>query len=614
MYPAAGAESLRSVVADPKQAIQQALAQAGRGRLRPAIAALERLVSKRGAPPEAYHFLGLLMAQDGRLERGLFHLERASGMSPGRPQFESNFANVLAGIGRLDEAVGRYRAALAADGGYAPARVGLAAALLSKGELAAAEREARAGYGLAPDNPDAAANLASCLITTGRAAEAVDHLRPAIAALGPSVRLQTLLAAAMNYDERTTPEAQLEVHRMLGRLHAVAARSVGEGLPALKRLDADAGGLRVGYLSADFRDHPVAMFIEPALEVGGVPGGAVEVFVYDLTPSPDAFSARLRAHPVTWRDARGASDAELVSMIRRDGIDVLVELSGHSLGNRQTALAARAAPLQVSTLGYPATTGNPAVDVRLVDELSDPEGNEAWCTERLVRLERCAWCFSAPPGEIVVSSGVSGGASGRDGAGPVRFGSFNNLAKTTPAVLDVWAAVLARVPGSTLTLKNGAFVDEETRERVGGELVGRGVERERLRLLAPTEDAAGHLAAYHDLDIALDTFPYAGTTTTCEALWMGVPVVTLAGVLHAGRVGVSLLGAVGLEELVAEDRGAYVEIAASLAADGDRLASLRATLRERMEGSVLMDRSSFCESLHAAYASMVEARAAGGRG
>lgn len=605
MCPAAGAESLRSVVADPKQAIQQALAQAGRGRLRPAIAALERLVAKRGAPPEAYHFLGLLMAQDGRVEQGLFHLERASGMSPGRAQFESNFANVLAGVGRLDEAVGRYRAALAADGGYAPARVGLAAALLSKGELAAAEREARAGYGLAPDNPDAAANLASCLITTGRAAEAVDHLQSAIAALGPSVQLQTLLAAAMNYDDRTTPEEQLEAHRMLGRLHAVAARSVGEGLPALKRLDADAGGLRVGYLSADFRDHPVAMFIEPALLGGEVSGGAVEVFVYDLTPGPDAFSKRLRAHPVTWRDARGASDAELVSMIRRDGIDVLVELSGHSLGNRQTALAARAAPVQVSTLGYPATTGNPAVDVRLVDELSDPEGNEAWCTERLVRLERCAWCFSAPD-RIA--------ASGRDDAGPVRFGSFNNLAKTTPAVLDVWAAVLARVPGSTLTLKNGAFVDEETRERVGGELVGRGVERERLRLLAPTENAAGHLAAYHDLDIALDTFPYAGTTTTCEALWMGVPVVALAGVLHAGRVGVSLLGAMGLEELVAEDRGAYVEIAASLAADGDRLASLRATLRERMEGSVLMDRSSFCESLHAAYASMVEARAAEGRG
>ncbi|QKK07341.1 MAG: hypothetical protein HND58_03700 [Planctomycetota bacterium] len=311
---------------------------------------------------------------------------------------------------------------------------------------------------------------------------------------------------------------------------------------------------------------------------------------------------------MTWRDARRASDAELVSMIRRDGIDVLVELSGHSLGHRQTALAARAAPVQVSTLGYPATTGNPAVDVRLVDERSDPEGSDAWCTEKLVRLDRCAWCFTAPPG------GVAAAVARPDASAPIRFGSFNNLAKTTPAVLDVWAAVLARVPGSTLTLKNGAFVDEEIRERVGEELVGRGVARARLRLLAPTEDAAGHLEAYHDVDIALDTFPYAGTTTTCEALWMGVPVVTLAGELHAGRVGVSLLGAVGLDGLVAEDRGGYVEIAASLAADGERLASLRATLRERMERSVLMDRTSFCASLHAAYAAMVEARAAGGRG
>ncbi|MFG0258898.1 MAG: tetratricopeptide repeat protein [Phycisphaerales bacterium JB041] len=595
-------------MADPKQAIQQALAQAGRGRLGPAIAALERLVAKRGAPAEAYHFLGLLLAQDGRVEQGIFHLERASGMSPGRAQFESNFANVLAGAGRVDEAVDRYRAALASDEGYAPARVGLAAVLLSKGELAQAEREARAGYGLAPENPDAAANLASCLITTGRAGEAVDHLREVIGVLGPSVQLQTLLAAAMNYDDRTTPEEHLEAHRMLGRLHAVAARPLGEGLPALKRLEPRGGPLRVGYLSADFRDHPVAMFIEPALEGGGAAGGSVEVFVYDLTPSPDAFSERLRAHPVTWREARGVNDAGLVSMIRRDGIDVLVELSGHSLGNRQTALAARAAPVQVSTLGYPATTGNPAVDVRLVDGRSDPAGSEAWCTEELVRLARCAWCFS-PPREEIAASGA-----GREARAPVRFGSFNNLAKTTPAVLDVWARVLERVPGSTLTLKNGAFVDGPTRERVADAMAGRGVERERVRLLAPTEDTSGHLAAYHELDIALDTFPYAGTTTTCEAMWMGVPVVTLAGRMHAGRVGVSLLEAVGLDGLVAESREAYVDVAASLAADRERLASLRATLRGRMERSELMARSSFCAALHGAFAAMVEDRAAGGRG
>lgn len=586
-------------VADPKAAIQQALAQAGQGRLKQAIGALERMTRKRGAPAEAYHFLGLLMAQDARAEQAVFHMERASKMAPGRPQMESNFANVLAGLGRLDEAIERYRLALERDERYAPARVGLAGALLSKGAFTEAEAAARAAWGLAPDNPDAAANLASCLITTGQAHEAVDHLRAAVEALGPSIQLNTLLTAAMNYDARTTPEAHLEAHRMLGRLHAVAAKAFAERLPGLKKLDAGAERIRVGYLSADFRDHPVGMFIEPALESEESGESAVEVYCYDVTGRPDGFNTELRKKNVTWREARGADDAALAAMIRRDGIDLLVELSGHSLGHRQTALAARCAPVQASTLGYPATTGNPAVDLRLVDGLSDPAGNEAWCTERLVRLDPCAWCFSEPAHAPEVTPPPS------EGTGAIAFGSFNNLAKTTPEVLATWAKLLERVPGSVLVLKNGAFFDEGTRERVGRELAGLGVDGSRLRLLEPTHDASGHLAAYADVDVALDTFPYAGTTTTCEAMWMGVPVVTLAGTLHAGRVGVSLLHAVGLDTLVAQDAQAYVQIAAGLAADGERLRELRASLRERMRGSVLMDRGAFRARLHEAYREIV---------
>ncbi len=590
------------------------MAQASRGRLRPAIAALERLVGKRGAPAEAYHFLGLLMAEDGRAGQGVFHLERANAMSPGRAQFESNLGNVLIGLGRLDDAVDHYFAAIAADEAYAPARVGLAGALLSRGELARAEREARCATELAPDNPDAAANLASCLITTGRAADAVDHLKAAIKSLGPSIQLNTLLAAAMNYDDRTSPEEHLETHRMLGRLHAVGARAIADNtssLPPLKPIDPGEKTLRVGYLSADFRDHPVGMFIEPALAASHQTEPAIEVFCYDLCTNPDAFSERLRGHPVIWRDAATLSDAALVAMIRNDGIDILVELSGHSLGHRQTALAVRAAPIQVSMLGYPATTGNPAIDVRLVDRRSDPKGSEAWCTEHLLRLDPCAWCFSAPDNaplggdDSTLHRPLRAASEPDDGPAPVRFGSFNNLAKTTPAVLDTWAAILDRVPGSTLTLKNGAFVDAETRERLAKELTSRGIPPDRLVMLEPTRDAAAHLDAYGQLDIALDTFPYAGTTTTCEALWMGVPVVTLAGELHAGRVGVSLLGAVGMEDLVAQSTDSYVRIASNLAHDRSRLVVMKAGLRDRMRTSPLMDAVAFRARLHAAYTSLL---------
>ena len=580
------------------QAIQQALAMSQQGRLKPAIAALERLTKKRGAPPDAYHFLGMLQSRDGRLEQALFNLERASKMAPGRPQFASNHAGVLTAAGRMEEAFEHYRTALAADETYAPARVGLAGVLTNLGHLAEAEREAREARRLAPDNPEAAANLGSCLILVGRAHEAVDALRTAIGTLGPSVTLNTLLTAAMNYDTATTPEHLLEAHRTLGRLHGVAARRFAGDLPPLKTPGSNAGPLRVGYLSADFRDHPVAMFIEPAL----TSDEQVEVFCYDVTPKRDAWSDRLRAHRVTWREAAELNDAELVRMARNDGIDVLVELSGHSTGNRQTALAARMAPVQVSMLGYPATTGNPAIDARFVDGRSDLAGAEAHCTEQLVRLAPCAWCFSEPdhapqvgPLPAIERSSIS-------------FGSFNNLAKTTPEVLDVWARLLARLPGSRLVLKNGAFIDEPTRERIVGELVARGVEAERLEMLAPTDDTTSHMTAYAHLDIALDTFPYAGTTTTCEALWMGVPVITLAGRLHAGRVGVSLLSAVGMEDCIASDTERYIEIAVALACDIEKLAAHRASLRARMKASPLMNQSAFRDRLHGAYEMLVRAQ------
>jgi protein O-GlcNAc transferase len=578
------------------------MAQAEQGRVGPAIAALERLASRRGAPPEVFHFLGLLLAQDGRAEPAVFHLERAVRAAPERPQFLGNLGNVLAGLGRLEEAADRYRGALVADEGYVHARVGLAGALLGLGRLAEAEGEARRAWGLAPDNAEAAGNLAGCLISTGRAPEAVDLLREAMGRIGPTVALQTLLAAAMNYDPRTSPEDALEAHRTLGRLHGLAARSVRSdpNLPPLHRPEPGASVVRIGYLSADLREHPVAMFIEPAL--AGDPGHrpAVEVYCYDVTGRRDGESQRLSGLPgVSWRDARGASDAALVGMIRRDRIDVLVELSGHSLGHRQTALAARAAPVQATMLGYPATTGNPAIDARLVDSHTDPEGSEDWCTERLVRLDPCAWCFS-PPRQAPALSAAPFGDTGR-----IAFGSFNNLAKTTPDVLDTWAELLGQVHGSMLVLKCAAFVDALTRERIGTEMLRRGVAPERLALRPPTVDAKGHLEAYAGVDIALDTFPYAGTTTTCEALWMGVPVVTLAGRMHAGRVGVSLLRAVGLGDLVAPDRAAYVHAAAGLARDTERLAGLRATLRDRMLASPLMDASGFRARLHGALTGLV---------
>lgn len=579
---------------DPSQVIQEALAKARAGQHRQAIASLERLVQRKGAPAEASHVLGMLLSRAGRVEQAVYHLERACASAPGRPQFESNLANVLARHGRADDAEDRYRHAIETDEAYAPAHVGLSALMLQLGRLAEAEAAARVAVELAPANAEGVANLASSLIVTGRSSEAIPILERAIADHGPSVPHNTLLAAAMHYAPGVKPEDTLRAHQTLGHLHRAAARLFADTLPPLRR-QGSSGRLRIGFLSADFRDHPVGMFIEPVLRSDE----RAEVFCYDVTPAPDEASARLRAHGATWREARALGEADLAALIRGDGLDALVELAGHTIGNRQTALAARLAPVQATYLGYPATTGNPGIDARLVDSRSDPEGAESRCTERLVRLDPCAWCFSEPHAspEVVPPPALRRGF--------VTFGSFNNLAKTGRPVIEAWAGLLERTPRSRLALKNAAFTDAAIRERLLGEFAERGIASDRLTMLPPTPDPAAHLAAYGEIDIALDTFPYAGTTTTCEAIWMGVPVVTLAGDVHAGRVGVSILGAVGLHEWIAPDAAAYARTAADLAADPDALSRIRTGLRERVRSSPLMDRDGFRARMLDALAALV---------
>ena len=256
-----------------------------------------------------------------------------------------------------------------------------------------------------------------------------------------------------------------------------------------------------------------------------------------------------------------------------------------------TCLARRAAPIQVTCIGDPRTTGNPAIDVRLVDEITDPApASDAYCTERLVRLPGCFLCYEphedAPPPRRPLDV---------DGAF-VTFGSFNVADKTGPAVLDLWARLLRETPGSRLILKSLSYRPPEARERILARFRAAGVDPGRVSIVAEEQSMADHLAWYRQVDIALDTFPYAGTTTTCDALWMGVPVVTLRGAWHPARVGASLLAAVGLPELVADDPDHYVRIAHALADDRERLAALHAGLRPRLAASPLLDAATAFEA------------------
>jgi predicted O-linked N-acetylglucosamine transferase (SPINDLY family) len=292
---------------------------------------------------------------------------------------------------------------------------------------------------------------------------------------------------------------------------------------------------------------------------------------------------------------RGVPDGQLIEQIRGDRVDILVELSGQTHGNKLGAVRLRGAPVQVTYCGYPNTTGVPAVDYRIVDSLTDPSpGADRLAVEKLIRLDPCFLCYTpredAPP--------IAEPPSRKNGS--ITFGSFNSLKKVTPSTLALWCRLVREVPGSRLVIKSGTAFARSAREHLTREILSHGLAQTRFDLLERNEAKFEHLATYEQVDIGLDTFPYHGTTTTCEAMWQGVPVVSLVGDVHAARVGLSLLSAVGLAELAARTPDEYLEIAMALAADPARLASIRSTLRPRMQASVLCNAPAFARRFEGA--------------
>ena len=293
------------------------------------------------------------------------------------------------------------------------------------------------------------------------------------------------------------------------------------------------------------------------------------------------------------------ADSAVAERIREDSIDILIDLAGHTANNRLPVFAERPAPVQVTWLGYPNTTGLSAMDYRLTDVIADPEGDaDVLHSENLMRLPNGFLCF-APAADAPEIAGTPALTTGQ-----VTFGSFNNLAKVTPEVVETWAHVLHRIPKSQLVIKSRPLADAETRERYVEMFGAHGIDAGRVELCSWIASRSGHLGAYNRVDVGLDPFPYNGTTTTCEALWMGVPVITLCGDRHSGRVGASILIRIALKDLVAETKAIYVEKTVALANDLDRLSALRSDLRSRMKMSPLCDPELFTRDVEATYREM----------
>ena len=349
--------------------------------------------------------------------------------------------------------------------------------------------------------------------------------------------------------------------------------------------------LRIGYVSADFRQHAISRFVLPLLEHHDP--ALFEVYCYSNTPKTDDITRRCEALASHWRDIVALSDAAAADLVRSDGIDILIDLSGHTSGNRLGLFACKPAPIQVTYLGYPATTGLSQMDYRLTDARVDPPGaSEARYHERLLRLPHSLWCFAPPPQMPEV------GRLPASGTGHITFGSLNSMLKLTPQLLALWSRLLVALPGSKLVL---ATVPEGgPRARISREFESSGVDPARLEFhgFLPWDQ---FWALHGRIDIALDSFPCNGGATTCETLWLGVPLVSLAGEAFLARAGLSILSTIGLPELVAHSADEYLRIALDLARDQARLAQLRSRMRERMGASPLLAAAAFTRDLEGCY-------------
>jgi len=562
------------------------------GRVEEARACCEEAMRRNPNSPEALNNLGNALRAQNQLEEARAYFERALAAAPDHFEAWLNLSSALRDLDRLEDSMAACREALRRRPDSARAHNNLGNALRGQGRLGEAEQCFREAIRLQPSLAEPYANWGGVLKDQGRLEEALAACRQAMELDPKSASPSSNFFFYLHYGDLCPPETVYEEHRLWGlrqRELAAAARPHTNDRNPDRRL-------RVGYVSPDFRNHSVAFFVEPALAAHN--RRAVEVYCYSNVARPDAVTQRIRAAADHWRDIRGMKDTAAADLIRADGIDILVDLAGHTAGTRLMALARKPAPVQATWCGYPATTGLEAIDYRVTDGLCDPPGGaDGLHTEKLVRLPAPFTCYRPPDDAPEV-----GPLPARE-TGAVTFGSFNFLAKVTPRMIAAWSALLTEVPGSKLALKSAPLVDEATRRLVWQRFQALGIPPERVLLLGPVGPRE-HLASYHRIDIALDTFPYHGTTTTCEALWMGVPVVTLAGATHASRVGVSLLESVGLGDWTADSIEDYVERAARAARDLDGLAALRAGLRAQMAASPLMDAARFARNLEDAYRRM----------
>lgn len=508
------------------------------------------------------------------------YYKKAASILPNNAKLLSNYGLTLIELRRTDEAIATLTRATAIDPSMAEGFYNLAIAQRAANQQEAAENSYLHALSLRQNFPEAWLNLGTLRLIQGRVLEARDCFSQALNQRPDYQEAASDLLMALNYDGAYSAE---EIYQQHLRWGSELTAQIHKKLPSSAPSTRAGNNLRIGFVSPDYRTHSVAYFFQSLLEPERKD---IEIYCYSNNEHTDETTNRIRNMVTGWREIAHLDDFTAAQVIQGDHLDVLIDLAGHTSGNRLGIFALRPCPVQMSYLGYPNTTGLSAIDYRITDIVADPESSAQGHTETLLRMTRCFLCYTPNPG--IPAPRPIDAATER----PINFGSFNNLAKLTPDVVALWSQILTDTPDSTLTLKAGPLSDNSVANRFQTMFQQHGIAPDRLRLIGWLPDAE-HFLAYNQIDIALDTYPYNGTTTTCEALWMGRPVVTLCGDLHASRVGASLLTATGLTRLITRSPEEYAHTATKLALELRSSDHEFHDMRERLQASSLCDQTNF---------------------
>jgi predicted O-linked N-acetylglucosamine transferase (SPINDLY family) len=559
------------------------------GKLIEAEESFKKAITLKPGYFEVYYNMGIMFNDQRKYKEAELSYKKALTLKPDHIETHNNLGNTFKEQGKFDAAEANYKKALTLKPDHVEVHNNLGCMLNEQGKFVEAEISFRKAITLNSDYTEAYSNLGNTLQGLGKIEEAIENYDKAIKVKIDYSNAYHNKNLCLNYSSSYSPlyvyRQHLKFEKQFGEIKTKPTHRVNIIKKPNERL-------RIGYVSGDFREHSVAYFFKPLLENHN--DHVVETFCYYNNIFVDKMTKNLMKASDHWRSIFGITNFEVSKMIKSDKIDILVDLSGHTDNNNLLAFAQKPAPIQVTWLGYPNTTGLSAIDYRFTDLITDPIGEtDKIHSEKLFRLANGFLCFQGNK-KVLFQSELP--QSHKD---YITFGSFNNSSKITPEVIKIWSKILHLVPKSRLILKCSKF--KYNKDHFFKLFKSKDLTQDRIHLYEHVPSTNDHLKLYNSIDIGLDPFPYNGTTTTCEALWMGVPVITLLGDRHAGRVGASILTNVGLKDFIARDIDSYIKLAVEISANTKYLKEIRKTLRKKMLKARLCDAHSFAKDIESAY-------------